>query len=114
MKGDHLIRVYISKDGVPHCDATKRGRFTRSAHERPADPRAFAGWTWLDAIEHGQTSLCLAREGRGGHVRAPDPDIRVESRSNRRKRGQTRAKPWFAKEEANCMYIRGLEDTYAG
>lgn len=111
MKGDHLIRVYISKDGVPHCDATKRGRFTRSAHERPALLRVGRGWTRSNTVKRAYASL---GEGRGGHVRAPDPDIRVESRSNRRKRGQTRAKPWFAKEEANCMYIRGLEDTYAG
>lgn len=72
----------------------------------------------LDVVGRDRTrsNELMPRSGGEGRAcaRALNPDTRVESRSNRRKRGQTRAKPWFAKEEANCMYIRGLEDTYAG
>ena len=90
------------------CDGAWQIHAVRARASR--DPRAFAGWTWLDAIEHGQTSLWLVRRGEDmcvcARVTRTHADTRVESRSNRRKRGQTRAKPWLTKEEANYMYIR--------
>lgn len=106
---------YIFRKTVFHI--AMRRSVADSRGPRTSVPRIHAllrvgrGWTRSNTVKRAYASL---EKGRRGHVRAPDPDIRVESRSNRRKRGQTRAKPWLTKEEANCMYIRGLEDTYTG
>ena len=110
---------YIFRKTVFHI--AMRRSVADSRGPRTSVPRIHAllrvgrGWTRSNTVKRAYASL---EEGRGGHVRArltrTHADTRVESRSNRRKRGQTRAKPWLAKEEANCMYIRGLKDTYAG
>lgn len=97
--------AYIFRKTVFHIAMRRSVAYSRGPRTSgPRDPRAFAGRrgrTRSNTVKRAYASL------EGGkacvYVCAWPGHTRVESRSNRRKRGQT---PWLTKEEANYMYIR--------